>query len=332
MAEIYCRPDGQTLPINANETVLDALLRANIDHTHVCGGHANCSTCRIMVLDGIEHCTLASGPELALAKKLDFPFHIRLACQTKVSQGKVEIRRMVLDRDDISLVDQQLEQSGSGLKKDVALLVAGVRGEAEFDEVNFPFDVVYVINRYFNRLHQIVGQFGGTLHNFLGNRAMATFGIEDSENPTRQAIWAALEMQTAMNELNHFLHTLSYQPLQLTIGIHFGPVVLVPVEPSRPDFLSPFGEAVNIATLVESANKNVGTKLLVSGAAYQPVQEFVTLQRSGRLARPEGDLILMEILSISGEPPLAQAIDIKAPALSLSLGQRVTAFINRFKK
>ncbi|AFY61745.1 adenylate/guanylate cyclase domain-containing protein [Synechococcus sp. PCC 6312] len=332
MPEIYCRPDGETVPINPNETVLDALLRANIDHTHVCGGHANCSTCRIMVLDGIEHCTLPSGPELALAKKLDFPFHIRLACQTKVSQGKVEIRRMVLDRDDIGLVDQQLAHQGTGAKKNVALLVAGIRGEAEFDEVNFPFDVVYVISRYFNRLHQVVSKFGGTLNNFLGNRAIATFGVEENEDSARQAIWAALEMQTAMGELNHFLHTLSYQPLQLTIGVHFGPVVLVPVDPTRPEFVSPFGEAVNVATLIEAANKNAGTSLLVSGDAHQQVKDAVTTQRTGRLARTGGDLTLVEITAITGEPPFVNSIVSQATAPGLSLGQRVTAFMNRFKK
>jgi len=333
MAEIYCRPDGETVQIQAGETVLDALLRANIDHTHVCGGYANCSTCRIMVLDGIEHCTPLTGPEQVLAKKLDFPFHIRLACQTKIPQGRVEIRRMVLDQDDLGLVDQQLTQQGIGSQKRVALLVAGIRGEAEFDEVNFPFDVVYVVSRYFSRLHQVVAKFGGILNNYLGNRAIATFGMNQSENPTSQAIWAALEMLQAMVELNQFLQTLSYQPLQLTIGIHLGPVVLVAVDPTRPDFVSPFGEAVNIATLIESANKNAGTSLLVSGDAYQAVKEMAQVQRTGRLARAEGDLSLFEVTAISGEPPLLPVTPTPttAPA-SPSLGQRVSAFINRFKK
>jgi adenylate cyclase len=181
-------------------------------------------------------------------------------------------------------------------------------------------------------LHQVVTKFGGVLNNYLGNRAIATFGMNQAENPTSQAIWSALEMQQAMVELNQFLQTLSYQPLQLTIGIHLGPVVLVAVDPNRPDFVTPFGEAVNVATLIEAANKNAGTRLLVSGDAYQAVKEIVEVQRTGRLTRAEGDLSLIEITAISGEPPQAPAEPISAAPTTRSLGQRVSAFINRFKK
>ncbi len=331
MPEIFCRPEAQTLSVSAGETILDALLRADIDHTHVCGGHANCSTCRIMILDGIENCSAPAAAEQTLAKKLDFPFHVRLACQTKVLKEKVEIRRMVLDQDDIGLVAQQLSQRSIGSQQQVALLVAGIRGEADFDEVNFPYDVVYVMSRYFQCLQRVVGKFGGVLNNYLGNRAIAMFGSEASSEPVVSAVWAALEMQQAMLELNQFLQTLSYQPLALTIGVHYGPVVLVAVDPARPGLVSPLGDAVNIATLVEAANKNAGTHLLISGQVYESLGEQVQIQRTGKLTRPEGDLSLIEVIGIRGTPPSITPSAATSPE-ALTLSQRVTAFMNRFKK
>jgi len=53
MAKINSLPDQRYIEINESDTVLEALLADGIDHTHVCGGNAYCSTCRIMILDGI---------------------------------------------------------------------------------------------------------------------------------------------------------------------------------------------------------------------------------------------------------------------------------------
>lgn len=86
--------------MSESDTILDALVAEEIPHTHVCGGNAYCSTCRVIILDDNQHCSRPIAVEKALAKKLDFPVHIRLACQTRIS-GDVSIRRLVLNDEDI---------------------------------------------------------------------------------------------------------------------------------------------------------------------------------------------------------------------------------------
>ncbi|MCK5736473.1 MAG: 2Fe-2S iron-sulfur cluster binding domain-containing protein, partial [Spirochaetaceae bacterium] len=64
--------------------ILEASLAGGIDHTHVCGGRARCSTCRVIVTDGIEHCRPRNEKEAKLAAIKGFSDDVRLACQTTV--------------------------------------------------------------------------------------------------------------------------------------------------------------------------------------------------------------------------------------------------------
>ena len=83
MAHISYLPDDQDVDIRPTETILQASLRAGIPHTHVCGGEARCSTCRVLIVEGLEHCGPRNAREQALATRLGFDAAIRLACQTR---------------------------------------------------------------------------------------------------------------------------------------------------------------------------------------------------------------------------------------------------------
>lgn len=54
MTRIYYSPDEREVIPDASETILRASLRVGIPHTHVCGGKARCSTCRVMIVEGKE--------------------------------------------------------------------------------------------------------------------------------------------------------------------------------------------------------------------------------------------------------------------------------------
>jgi adenylate cyclase len=78
----------KTIAINKGESVLDAALKAGIPHYHTCGGHARCSTCRILVSNGKENLSAINEKELALRERLPFPLNVRLACQTFVEKAR----------------------------------------------------------------------------------------------------------------------------------------------------------------------------------------------------------------------------------------------------
>ncbi|MBE9242927.1 2Fe-2S iron-sulfur cluster-binding protein [Synechocystis salina] len=82
MTKITCFPDNKIIEAHPNKTFLENLLSEDVPHTDVCGGQGNCSTCRVMILEGIDNCSKVTPLEIALAERLDFPFHVRLACQS----------------------------------------------------------------------------------------------------------------------------------------------------------------------------------------------------------------------------------------------------------
>src|SRR6266508_2853639 len=107
MAQIRYLPDERDVEAGQEETILATSLRCGIMHTHVCGGNARCSTCRVLILEGLENCPPRNEKEQKMADRRNFSPTVRLACQTTVT-GDVVLRRLVLDDDDRALVDAEV--------------------------------------------------------------------------------------------------------------------------------------------------------------------------------------------------------------------------------
>lgn len=178
MAAITCAPDGKTIPLGASETILEAVLRADIPHAHACGGRAKCSTCRIVILEGLENCSPRTETEQAMASRLGFALEVRLACQTK-TQGDVSFRRLVLDETDREIASQLLKKRTGpvGESKPIAVLFSDIRGFTTLAQRLSPYDVMFALNRHFHELGEIVESNGGYIDNFIGDALMALFGV-----------------------------------------------------------------------------------------------------------------------------------------------------------
>ncbi len=64
---------------------------------HVCGGRARCSTCRVLVKEGLEHCRPRNPREIRLAAIKGFSPNVHLACRTTTT-GDLTLRRLVSAR------------------------------------------------------------------------------------------------------------------------------------------------------------------------------------------------------------------------------------------
>jgi adenylate cyclase len=330
MPTINCLPDRCSIEVSESDTILDALIADEIPHTHVCGGNAHCSTCRIMILEGSHNCSPPTSAEKALAKKLDFPVHIRLACQTRVS-GDVAIRRLILNNDDIDIVENQLSTGSMGNQRSVGVLRARIRGVTNFDEVNFPYDIIYVMSRYFHRMNKVISDYGGIVDNYTSWRLTALFGTEEGDRDPERAVWAGLEMLQSVRELNADLTKLSYHPLNVSIGIHYGPVVLVPVCAGALQRTTALGSAIEVVGRIEAANKKVGSELLVSNSIYKrlPNRAIVHRNASIDLTGKGDDYPVFEVIQMLGDaPPKSEKSDRKATPLA----QRIGAFVQKFSE
>lgn len=272
MPHISYLPDNLIIEVDAETTILQASLQNGIPHTHVCGGNARCSTCRVVVLEGAELCLAPRNErEQLLAERLHFAPMIRLACQTQV-QGDIKVRRLVLDEADIKLIAQPREGQGYGAvgeEKHAAILFADIRGFTTFAEKQLPYDVIHVLNRYFYAMRQVIEAHGGYIDNYMGDGLLALFGVHDAgANAAEQAVRAGLGMLQAMDDLQPYLQRTYGQQLQIGVGIHCGEIVIGNIGDAQSDATMVIGDAVNFASRIESANKEVGSRLLISEQTY----------------------------------------------------------------
>jgi adenylate cyclase len=300
MFKIFSQTDNKTIDASPGSTILEATLKAKINHVHVCGGNGRCTTCRVYVVEGLSNCLARNEKEKELSEKLGFPEDIRLACQTKIS-GNIAIRRPVVDDLDREIILTQLEDSSGtklGQEKDLAILFTDIEDYTNFAEAFPAYDVVHVLNRYYQTMNEIIVQHKGIISDVAGDGILALFGaIEDSENPVLDAINTVQDMSHALIRFNGYLNHMYHRSFGIRAGINFGKVIVGNFDTGRMSKISAIGDAVNAASRIEAANKDLGTRLLISQSAYEKVQGSVEIHKMYRssLKGKTGEYVLYEI-------------------------------------
>ena len=300
MFKIFSQTDNKTIDVSPDTTILEATLKANINHMHVCGGNARCTTCRVDILDGLDNCRPRNEKEKQLSEKLGFPRNIRLACQTKIS-GNVTIRRPVVDDLDIKIILKQLGDTPGtrlGQEKDLAILFTDIVNYTGFAEAFPAYDVVHVLNRYYQLMNEIIVQHQGIISDVAGDGILALFGvIEERKNPVLNAINAVKAMRTALKPFNEYLNQMYDWSFGIRAGINFGKVIVGNFDTGMMKKISAIGDAVNLASRIETANKDFGTQLLISKSANMEIQGLVKTQKMYRtkLKGKSGEYVLYDI-------------------------------------
>ena len=82
--------NNHTLHCNEDENLLNLLNANKLGISQSCGGNATCTTCRVLILKGLENCSPRSEIEQERATERGFADNERLACQTQI-HGNIEI-------------------------------------------------------------------------------------------------------------------------------------------------------------------------------------------------------------------------------------------------
>ncbi|MEW6731016.1 MAG: adenylate/guanylate cyclase domain-containing protein, partial [Acidobacteriota bacterium] len=284
------------------QTILQISLAANIAHTHVCGGNGRCSTCRVMVIEGVDSCSTRSEKEQILAERLGFSNYIRLACQTTVD-GSVKVRRLVLDNEDAQLATQLAAAAmpcSVGEERELAILFADIRGFTTFAESMLPYDVIHVLNRYYSQVGRIISSNEGYIDNYMGDGFLALFGRDEPTNAAFKAVKSGLQILAELEKLNQYFQPLYNWKIDVGVGIHSGLVVIGTIGAAKSRRETVIGDAVNFASRIESANKELDTHLLVSDEIYKQVQGQVKVGKTAQLKikGKSGEYALYEITEL----------------------------------
>ncbi|NNC40496.1 MAG: adenylate/guanylate cyclase domain-containing protein, partial [Acidimicrobiia bacterium] len=266
MPEIFVWPDEVSIPLVDETNLLEMAVEAGVAIAHLCGGRARCSTCRVRVIDGLNVLSDRTEQEAAMAAKLDFPDEIRLACQTEAN-GSVRFWRLVLDRVDVEMASQLGEGhyvGPVGREVEAAVMFTDVAGFTTISESLPAYDVVHILNRFFARAGAAIQSQGGRVDNYMGDGLLAVFGINNEADPELAAVKAGLEVLEAAADMNEYVSMIYGHPFKVRVGISLGEVIfgLMGDESSARETV--VGDVVNTASRLESANKTMGTSMLVT--------------------------------------------------------------------
>ncbi|UOR06969.1 adenylate/guanylate cyclase domain-containing protein [Hymenobacter aerilatus] len=282
MPTLLALPDNRQFETLPGETILAADLRQGIAHVHACGGNARCSTCRVVVLAGLEHLAPRNEREQVLAAHIHLPDTVRLACQTTLTGGSVEFRRPVIDELDVQLTRQEFTRADQrlGEEKRLAVLFSDIEDYTVFAEALPAYDVVHVLNRYFQLMSEVVRAHRGRIIDYIGDGLMVVFGLEDEATAAADALAAARGMLQAVEQLNPYLRKMYCRSFRVRIGVHYGEVVVGDLGGAELRKLAVIGDTVNVAARIEAANKDCGTVLLVSQAVVDELGDDLRVRQA----------------------------------------------------
>jgi adenylate cyclase len=156
----------------------------------------------------------------------------------------------------------------AGTEREVAILFIDIRGFTPLSERKLPFDVVFILNRFFEAAGREIEAAGGWIGGYAGDGLLALFTHPDGIGAAcRSAFTAAGRVDVAVAELNRQLAAELPAALRMAMGLHAGPLVLGRLGYGASRGMSVIGPAVNLASRLESLAKAADVQLVASAEA-----------------------------------------------------------------
>ena len=172
-----------------------------------------------------------------------------------------------------------------GETKELTFLFSDIRGFTPFSEKLTPYDVVFILNRYFNRMVRVVEENKGTVDNYIGDGMVAIFGLHDEKDPAHHAVKSALEMCSEMDDMKPYLKTMYGQDFDIGVGIHWGEAVVGDIAAGKSKRLTAIGDA----------------RVLISEETHEEIKDTLVIKDFMRTNLPgiDGRVTLYEIEDIN---------------------------------
>lgn len=181
-------------------------------------------------------------------------------------------------------------------RRTITVMFVDIRGFTRFSESRDPAEVFGRLDAVLDRFAAVVGEQGGIVNKYLGDGLMAFFGApEDQPDHSRRAVRAAVQI---VAESRAAAADGRFPDLKIGIGIHRGPVIVGDLGSTRREYTA-IGDVVNVASRVESANKELGSEILVTADVAKEIGEGAVLLAKPPLA-VRGRAAPIEVFEVTG--------------------------------
>lgn len=251
-------PNGKSARVVPGPTLLEISRTNRVPIESVCGGRARCSTCRVLVMEGIDDTDPPTAAEARVLERIGAGKGVRLACQLRPRKN-MRVHPL-LSAHPQPTEPGTLDRYRWGVEQPVAVMFIDLRGFTRLSENRLPYDVVFILNRYVKGVTRVINQNGGLVDKVMGDGVMALFGINvDHATALRNALMAIVELEQEMKLINEELKSQVATGLRFGIGLHAGPAIIGRVGLEGGNILesglTALGDTVNVASRLETATK-----------------------------------------------------------------------------
>jgi adenylate cyclase len=181
------------------------------------------------------------------------------------------------------VVDELLKTTDvklGGEKRVLSVLFSDIRGFTSMSEKMQPEQVVSILNEFLSEMTDIIFLNRGTLDKFIGDAIMAVFGSPIFlKDHAKRAVKTAFMMKNRLTQLNEKWQKEGKHTLKIGIGINSGEVIAGNMGSLKRMEYTVIGDTVNLASRLESLNKELGTEILISENTYNEVKDFVEVKK-----------------------------------------------------
>ncbi|WP_299152056.1 adenylate/guanylate cyclase domain-containing protein [uncultured Tateyamaria sp.] len=250
--------DGPTVRAPRNQTLLETSRTSGVAHTALCGGRGRCTTCRVIVEEGLSDLPPPSAAEARSLKAVGAPPNARLACQVSPNTPLTVFRVFASDG------KRGRAHASQGKEAQLAVLFLDMRGFTARTDGQLPYDVVFLLNRFFDEIVPPIVASGGTVDKYMGDGLMAVFETQDGGSSARAALDAVQGIGGALDHFNATLTSEGSAPVAIGMGVHLGNVVLGEIGAAGQAPRTLIGDTVNTASRLEGQTKALGVQALIS--------------------------------------------------------------------
>ena len=158
---------------------------------------------------------------------------------------------------------------GTAESDEATILFSDIRSFTDLSEPLSPQELMDFLNDYLKMMNMSIMVNHGFVDKFIGDAVMAIFDrTEQSSNDARNALNAGMGMLQVLGTMNQKRKRQGQIPISIGIGIHTGPVVFGTLGFEERMDSTVLGDAVNLASRLESLTKYYGASLLFSDQTY----------------------------------------------------------------
>lgn len=172
-----------------------------------------------------------------------------------------------------------------GVRREVATLFTDIAGFTTLAESMDTALLGRLLNDYLTGMTDIVFTHEGTVTKIIGDALHVLFGAPtDQPDHARRAVSCALQLDEFAEAFRQEWNSNGIVLGVTRIGVHAGPAVVGNFGGGGFFDYTAYGDTINIAARLETANKRLGTRICVSETVARSVADFK--------CRPVGELIL----------------------------------------